>query len=81
MTGMWTLLFGVLIKLVSFFFCNKKILIQSVPFIKYLNSGAGGIGGAFVHNRHFNLDNKKKLDGWWSHRLDTRFQMNNSLVC
>jgi kynureninase len=49
---------------------------------KYLNSGAGGIGGIFVHEKHFDDINKgklKKLDGWWSHEADTRFEMNNCM--
>jgi kynureninase len=43
---------------------------------KYLNSGPGGIGGFFIHERHFNKD-VDRLSGWWSHRVDTRFQMTN----
>ncbi|KZT60427.1 kynureninase [Calocera cornea HHB12733] len=41
---------------------------------KYLNSGAGGIGGLFVHNK---WDHLKKPDyaGWWGQDLATRFQM------
>ena len=44
---------------------------------KYMNAGAGSIGGLFLHERHFDLNRLKKLDGWWSHRFETRFQMNN----
>jgi len=44
---------------------------------KYLNSGAGSIGGIFLHQKHFDA-NLKKLDGWWSHKAETRFQMSNS---
>jgi len=41
---------------------------------KYLNSGAGGIGGAFVHEEHHhNLP--PHLEGWWSNAQDTRFEM------
>lgn len=41
---------------------------------KYLNSGAGGIGGAFVHSRHH--DNMPShLQGWWSNAQHTRFEM------
>lgn len=39
---------------------------------KYLNSGPGGIGGIFVHERHHN---ETGLAGWWSNRLETRFGM------
>ncbi|CAF0890984.1 unnamed protein product [Brachionus calyciflorus] len=46
---------------------------------KYLNSGAGSIGGVFLHEKHFEIANLKKLDGWWSHRFDTRFEMSNKI--
>lgn len=41
---------------------------------KYLNAGAGGIAGAFVHQRH-HIDRQPKLVGWWSNRQETRFEM------
>ena len=41
---------------------------------KYLNSGPGAVAGAFVHERHANID-LPRLAGWWGHRADTRFQM------
>ena len=50
---------------------------------KYLNSGAGGIAGIFVHEKHFDFINQgklKKLDGWWSHKSDTRFEMTNCML-
>ena len=41
---------------------------------KYLNSGAGGIAGAFVHKKHHgNLP--PHLQGWWSNSQETRFEM------
>jgi kynureninase len=42
---------------------------------KYLNSGPGGVSGAFVHEKHH--DNKEliRLAGWWGHNKSTRFQM------
>ncbi|KAJ7389149.1 hypothetical protein OS493_033235 [Desmophyllum pertusum] len=44
---------------------------------KYLNSGPGGIGGAFVHEKHaYNFD-LPKFAGWWGHDRTTRFQMTN----
>jgi kynureninase len=46
---------------------------------KYLNSGAGGIGGIFLHEKHFDLAKFKRLEGWWSHRFDTRFEMSNKM--
>eukprot|EP01104_Vermistella_antarctica_P005293 TRINITY_DN15772_c0_g1_i1.p1 TRINITY_DN15772_c0_g1~~TRINITY_DN15772_c0_g1_i1.p1 ORF type:complete len:513 (+),score=63.12 TRINITY_DN15772_c0_g1_i1:85-1539(+) len=43
---------------------------------KYLNSGPGGIGGCFVHERHAHLnEDRARLCGWWGHQLDTRFEM------
>lgn len=42
---------------------------------KYLNSGPGGVGGAFVHNRHVADQSLPKLLGWWGTRSDTRFEM------
>ena len=44
---------------------------------KYLNSGPGGIGGFFVHQRHFNYPEADRLSGWWSHEKSTRFDMTN----
>ncbi|KAM9766666.1 kynureninase isoform 1-T1 [Menidia menidia] len=45
---------------------------------KYINSGAGGLAGAFVHEKH-ELTIKPALLGWWGHDLKTRFQMTNEL--
>ncbi|XP_035469942.2 kynureninase isoform X1 [Scophthalmus maximus] len=45
---------------------------------KYLNSGAGGLAGAFIHEKHKDAI-KPALLGWWGHDLKTRFQMNNEL--
>uniref|UniRef100_A0A0N5AWH2 Kynureninase n=1 Tax=Syphacia muris TaxID=451379 RepID=A0A0N5AWH2_9BILA len=45
---------------------------------KYASSGAGGIGGAFVHERYKN-DNRLRLTGWWGHKTSTRFNMDNKL--
>ena len=42
---------------------------------KYLNSGPGAIGGAFVHSRHLGGDGSQQLLGWWSHEESTRFKM------
>nr|XP_011423822.2 kynureninase [Crassostrea gigas]XP_034302418.1 kynureninase [Crassostrea gigas] len=43
---------------------------------KYLNSGAGCMAGFFLHEKHKN-NNFPKLKGWWGHKLDTRFKMDN----
>lgn len=41
---------------------------------KYLNSGPGGVGGAFIHERHHDAD-LPRLAGWWGHDEGTRFEM------
>lgn len=41
---------------------------------KYLNAGPGGLGGAFVHERHHRSD-LPRLAGWWGHDKASRFQM------
>jgi len=47
---------------------------------KYGSTGAGGVGGVFIHSRYaHDLERRKRLLGWWSHRMDTRFLMNNKL--
>lgn len=45
---------------------------------KYLNSGAGGLAGVFVHEKH---DHKVEpaLKGWFGHDLSTRFIMDNKM--
>ncbi|XP_074656146.1 kynureninase-like [Tubulanus polymorphus] len=45
---------------------------------KYLNASAGGIAGAFLHERHMHNDFPKLL-GWWGHEGKTRFVMDNDL--
>ncbi|XP_043930906.1 kynureninase [Protopterus annectens] len=45
---------------------------------KYLNSGAGGLAGAFIHEKHAQTI-KPALTGWWSHEFKTRFCMENEL--
>eukprot|EP00924_Labyrinthula_sp_SR-Ha-C_P007051 augustus_masked-scaffold_8-processed-gene-8.7-mRNA-1 protein AED:0.01 eAED:0.01 QI:0/-1/0/1/-1/1/1/0/457 len=46
---------------------------------KYMNSGPGGIGGAFIPRKYFKDLNLKRLTGWWSHRLQDRFEMRHEL--
>lgn len=41
---------------------------------KYLNSGPGSVGGAFVHQRHLKSD-LPRFAGWWGHDKTTRFRM------
>ena len=46
---------------------------------KYLNSGPGAVGGAFVHERHAKAV-LPRLAGWWGHDKATRFQMGPEFV-
>jgi kynureninase len=41
---------------------------------KYLNSGPGGIGGAYVHERYHTQD-LPRFAGWWGYDKATRFLM------
>lgn len=47
---------------------------------KYLNSGPGNIGGCFVSEKHFDDTTLPRLDGWWSHRKEDRFDMDHKLM-
>ncbi len=42
---------------------------------KYLNSGPGAVGGAFVHERHATNPDLPRLAGWWGNDPATRFRM------
>ena len=42
---------------------------------KYLNSGPGAIGGAYVHEKYHHDSNMKRLGGWWGYDKPTRFKM------
>jgi kynureninase len=42
---------------------------------KYLNSGPGGIAGAFIHEKHFDNKDLPRLAGWWGYDEAERFQM------
>ncbi|KAM9035653.1 kynureninase isoform X2 [Sarcophilus harrisii] len=45
---------------------------------KYLNSGAGALAGAFIHEKHAHTM-KPALTGWFGHKLESRFTMDNKL--
>ncbi|GAA4755346.1 kynureninase [Flavisolibacter ginsenosidimutans] len=47
---------------------------------KYLNSGPGGIGGAFVHERHHRNENLNRFAGWWGNKKETQFLMEKEFV-
>jgi len=47
---------------------------------KYLNSGPGGIGSCFIHERHAYDTSRPRFAGWWSHDRQTRFLMKPELI-
>ena len=42
---------------------------------KYLNSGPGGVAGAFIHQQHIANENLQRFAGWWGYKKATRFKM------
>ena len=46
---------------------------------KYLNSGAGAVAGAFVHERHARSE-RPRFAGWWGHDKASRFRMQPEFV-
>lgn len=47
---------------------------------KYLNSGPGGVGGCFVHERHCKNRDLVRPAGWWGNDESTRFTMPHRFV-
>lgn len=47
---------------------------------KYLNSGPGGIGGAFIHERFHQDNNLHRFAGWWGNKKETQFLMENTFA-
>ncbi len=47
---------------------------------KYLNSGPGGIAGAYVHERHHRDDTLPRFAGWWGHDKEQRFLMDEHFI-
>ncbi|KAG2204660.1 hypothetical protein INT47_011955 [Mucor saturninus] len=42
---------------------------------KYLNSGAGGIAGLFIHEKYKDDTTRPRLAGWWGNQKENRFDM------
>ena len=47
---------------------------------KYLNGGPGAPGSAFIHKKHLENNNLKRLEGWWGHSKESRFELMNSFI-
>jgi kynureninase len=47
---------------------------------KYLNSGPGGVAGAFIHEDHATNISLPRLAGWWGYDKESRFQMKSGFV-
>jgi kynureninase len=47
---------------------------------KYLNSGPGGVGGAYVHEKYGNDPTFFRLAGWWGNDEQSRFKMQKGFV-
>lgn len=47
---------------------------------KYLNSGPGGISGAFIHEKHHNNNTLPRFAGWWGHDESQRFKMEKGFI-
>lgn len=42
---------------------------------KYLNSGPGGVGGAFINEKYADQKDLQRFAGWWGHKEENRFMM------
>ena len=47
---------------------------------KYLNSGPGGIGGSYVHERYHRDASLQRFAGWWGNEKQTQFLMGKNFV-
>jgi kynureninase len=54
---------------------NWKVDFACWCSYKYLNSGPGGVGGAYIHQKHITDGSILRLAGWWGYNKETRFQM------
>ena len=42
---------------------------------KYLNSGPGGVAGAYIHEKQAANNDLPRFAGWWGHNKESRFKM------
>lgn len=54
---------------------NWKVDFACWCSYKYMNSGPGGVAGAFVHQKHLGNKELPRFAGWWGHTKETRFLM------
>lgn len=47
---------------------------------KYLNSGPGGVGGLYVHEKHYSNPEIFRLAGWWGNDEKDRFKMKKGFI-
>ncbi len=47
---------------------------------KYLNSGPGSVGGAFVHRRWHQQKDLPRFAGWWGYPEEKRFEMKKGFI-
>lgn len=47
---------------------------------KYLNGGPGAVGAVYIHEKHHNSPDMKRLAGWWGYRSQERFKMENHFL-
>ena len=47
---------------------------------KYLNGGPGAPGSAFINKKYLESSDLKRLEGWWGHSKDSRFELMNRFI-
>ena len=47
---------------------------------KYLNSGPGAVGGAYIHERYHHDKSLNRFGGWWGYEKETQFLMKQDFV-
>jgi len=47
---------------------------------KYLNSGPGAMGAAYIHERYHKNPSIPRLAGWWGYEKSTRFKMEKGFI-